>query len=330
MRVYRLLQITTVSAFFAVYAIAARAVDGVVEINHTCATQLGCFSGDTPGYPVTIDGSAGHSYRVTSDLIIPDDSTDGIEVDAASVSLDLNGFEIIRVGCKEARTVADCRLESGTGIGVHVTELDHSFFSIRNGTITGMRNQGAYLKGRGALVTGLRLRWNGAEGLRTAQGAVIDNSLASANGSTGIRTGHGSVLTNNTSGYNLGSGFLASSGSTLTDNSATYNTTRGFSTSQGATIRGNSAWANYSDGISTGYGSLVEGNTVYQNDGNGIDVQGRCNVINNVVSLNDGHGIDLGLNSVYRGNVIQDNVLGTVSGGTNMGDNFCDGNATCP
>ncbi len=37
----------------------ALAVDGVLEINHTCATQTGCFSGDTAGYPVTIDGTAG-------------------------------------------------------------------------------------------------------------------------------------------------------------------------------------------------------------------------------------------------------------------------------
>ena len=46
------------------------AVDGVLEINHTCAVQTGCFSGDTAGYPVTIDGTAGRSYRLTGDLIV--------------------------------------------------------------------------------------------------------------------------------------------------------------------------------------------------------------------------------------------------------------------
>ena len=37
----------------------ALATDGVAEINHTCAAQTGCFRGDTAGYPVTIDGTAG-------------------------------------------------------------------------------------------------------------------------------------------------------------------------------------------------------------------------------------------------------------------------------
>ena len=44
--------------------------DGVVEINHICATQLGCFSGDTVIYPVRINGTAGKSYRLSIDLII--------------------------------------------------------------------------------------------------------------------------------------------------------------------------------------------------------------------------------------------------------------------
>jgi len=30
------------------------AVDGVLEINQTCATHTGCFAGDTPGFPVGI------------------------------------------------------------------------------------------------------------------------------------------------------------------------------------------------------------------------------------------------------------------------------------
>ena len=44
----------------------ALAVDGVVEINQTCAVQTGCFSGDTAGYPVTITQPG--SYRLTSNL----------------------------------------------------------------------------------------------------------------------------------------------------------------------------------------------------------------------------------------------------------------------
>ncbi len=78
----------------------ALATDGVAEINQTCAVQTGCFSGDTAGYPVTIDGTAGRSYRLTGDLIVPDENTDGIKVSTPSVTIDLNGFEIVRSGCK--------------------------------------------------------------------------------------------------------------------------------------------------------------------------------------------------------------------------------------
>jgi hypothetical protein len=35
----------------------ALAVDGVLEINQTCAEQTGCFTGDAAGFPVTISAS---------------------------------------------------------------------------------------------------------------------------------------------------------------------------------------------------------------------------------------------------------------------------------
>ena len=38
----------------ALMASPALAVDGVLEINQTCAVLTGCFAGDIPGFPVTI------------------------------------------------------------------------------------------------------------------------------------------------------------------------------------------------------------------------------------------------------------------------------------
>lgn len=53
---------TSIFAFFLVlmfaFAPAATAGEGVVEINAVCAAA-GCFQGDAPGFPVTLDGSAG-------------------------------------------------------------------------------------------------------------------------------------------------------------------------------------------------------------------------------------------------------------------------------
>ncbi len=53
----------------------ALAVDGVLEINQACADS-GCFSGDGAGFPVII--SAAGSYRLTSNLVVPNENTDGI------------------------------------------------------------------------------------------------------------------------------------------------------------------------------------------------------------------------------------------------------------
>jgi len=81
-------------------AAPALAADGVLEINQTCATRTGCFSGDAAGFPVTIGGKAGSSYRLTGDLIVPDENTDAIVVSTSDVGIDLNNFSIIRSGCE--------------------------------------------------------------------------------------------------------------------------------------------------------------------------------------------------------------------------------------
>ena len=43
---------------FLLLATPARAGDGALEINQTCAVNTGCFARDTAGFPVTISTSA--------------------------------------------------------------------------------------------------------------------------------------------------------------------------------------------------------------------------------------------------------------------------------
>ena len=78
--------------------------DGVLEINQACAVNTGCFPGDTGGFPVTIDGSAGRSYRLTSDLTVPSADTSGIVVTISDVGIDLNNFAILGPCPKRACT----------------------------------------------------------------------------------------------------------------------------------------------------------------------------------------------------------------------------------
>jgi len=263
---------------------SAFAIDGVLEVNHACATQQGCFSGDSAGYPVTIDGSAGGSYRLTSNLVVPDEDTNGILVNASSISIDLNGFEIVRTGCEGATT--DCTPESGIGAGVR-TSTERLGVSVRNGSITGMGWAGAQLVGEQAEAKGLRVRWNRLYGINTGPGAIVSGNTAYGNSGIGIRVGEGSTVSGNTAYSNGDNGIVALSGSS---------------------VSGNTAYINKSAGIQTGTGCLVQRNTVRNNTG---------------------YGLNLPSDAAYRENVITGNTAGTVNGGFNMGDNFCD-TTTCP
>ena len=89
-------------ALGASFAGSALAGDGSREINQACADNTGCFTGDATGLPVKITGAG--SYRLTSNLIVPDENTTGIEVSTSDVSIDMNGFAIIRSGCEGATT----------------------------------------------------------------------------------------------------------------------------------------------------------------------------------------------------------------------------------
>src|SRR5580693_1218836 len=69
------------------------AVDGVVLINQANALAGNVTPGDAPGFPVTI--SVAGSYRLSSNLTVPDANTDAIDITVSHVTIDLNGFSII-------------------------------------------------------------------------------------------------------------------------------------------------------------------------------------------------------------------------------------------
>jgi hypothetical protein len=91
----RLGLLTLLSILLVWVGVAGAAVSkdaGVVLINQAEAIAGGITSCDTPGFPVTICTSG--SYRLSGDLTVPS-GTDGIEITASGVSLDLNGFTIV-------------------------------------------------------------------------------------------------------------------------------------------------------------------------------------------------------------------------------------------
>jgi hypothetical protein len=109
------------TAVLLVIAFPALAVDGVIEINQTCAVATGCFAGDTAGFPVSI--SPARSYVLTSNLTVSDPEANAIEVLVNDVTLDLNGHSI--------------RGPAGGGGGKGVRALNRFNITIRNGRIWG-------------------------------------------------------------------------------------------------------------------------------------------------------------------------------------------------
>ena len=95
----------------------AQAVDGVREISQSCVAA-GCSDvpGDTAGWPVTI--SEAGSYRLTSNLVVPNQNTDAIQITTGGIALDLNRFAILGTNSCTPCPVSSYR-SSGTGRGIY-------------------------------------------------------------------------------------------------------------------------------------------------------------------------------------------------------------------
>src|SRR6266850_592227 len=70
----------------------AYAVDGVVLIDQNRALAGNVTPGDAPGFPISITQPG--SYRLSGNLTVPA-ATNGIEISASNVTIDLNGFSIL-------------------------------------------------------------------------------------------------------------------------------------------------------------------------------------------------------------------------------------------
>jgi hypothetical protein len=317
----------------------ARAVDGVLEINQACAVNTGCFAGDTPGFPVTVDGNSGRSLRLTSDLRVPDAYTTAIQVGAHDVSVDLNGFSVRGVTQCTSHPLVQTLNCNPAGFGRGVT-VDPSLWpvpqglEVRNGSVTGMGGEGVVLGARGrahdlrvahnagsgieALEPGARVADcnvgpNGKDGISVDDSAVVAGNTVYRNRDRGIAAGSGSTLLGNTSAKNGGNGIEADDGSVVTDNTSERNDLSGFLVGDGAVLKGNAAHKNGHKGIFAGAGSRVSGNAAHKNTGTGFVLDATA---------------------AYDHNTAVANSANQVQGGANRGGNLCDGPGTvladCP
>jgi hypothetical protein len=214
-------------------ASSARGTDGVLEISQTCALAGGCFSGDGVGFPVDVTSSG--SYRLTSNLIVPDENTTGILISASAVTIDLNGFEIVRSGCEGA--TLNCTPPAGTGSGIAASSATQAI-AVRNGTITGMGNFGVLLFEQAEMLN-LRVRWNAGHGVNLANGSIAKDSSSLENGLNGFGMGGGATIARCVAYKNGGVGIGAGDGSNVIDNTVQENGGTGLSLSPGVRYWGN-------------------------------------------------------------------------------------------
>jgi len=185
------------AALLAAMSGSAFAVDGVVLIDQNKALAGNVTPGDTAGFPVTI--SAPGSYRLSSNLVVPDANTSAIALapNTSGVTIDLNGFSI--VGPTACSTFPCSPL--GNGIGVS-TDGTNRAVAVRNGTIIGMGSFGVALLGSASSIEGVSVINNGGGGILIGLGTVTGNRVIS-NGGHGIFGGNCVITQNNVTASQL-------------------------------------------------------------------------------------------------------------------------------
>jgi len=299
--------------------------DGVLEINQICAVNTGCFPGDAAGFPVTIDGSAGSSYRLAGNLTVTDPFTGGIEILANGVTLDLNGFAVVGPSvCSGLGSSVSCSPGS-TGFGVKGLA---GRITVRNGRARGF--QFGVRLGDRAQVHDVIAESNTGTGIEVNTRSLVSESIAYQNAGIGIWMNSGSTAQGGIASSNGSVGLSASTGSSVLRCAAFDNGGDGINAGSGSVVRDNTAYLNEQDGVDVLFGALVSDNASYSNGGDGIEASGASAVQRNTVRSNGQYGLDLDADTAYRENVVVSNTLGSVDGGLDLGDNSCNGTTSCP
>lgn len=230
----------------------AHGADGVIEIDQVCATQTGCGSSDSPGFPVQT--LTGFSYVLTSSLAVADADVTAVVL-ASGATLDLNGFSI--TGPAVCTGTPPSCVGLGTGDGVAAGEGA----TIRNGRIAGMGGDGV-TGFTGTRVEGLLLEANGDDGVDASlapRGWTISECRILRNRDEGI-TFEGStpsgVITRNSIYGNGGFGILGGQ-LTITDNAIYGNGDAGWSISGRAATAYNALYGNDGAGAET-VGTVIQ------------------------------------------------------------------------
>lgn len=277
------------------------------------------------------------SYYLSANLVVT--KTNGIQINAEGVTLDLNGFQISRV--------------APDGNGIEISSLGHHT-AVRNGTVkgfisgiiggtasactfrdlavTGCTSYGIFA-GPAAVLESCRADNNSGttaifadigsslmnctasnnvggpnySGIRTSRGGTINHCTATANSGVGILGGEGSVLRDSVAYSNGGIGIAGKVGCSILGCSAQHNSSTGITTEDHSMVSNCNISSNDVGGLFVFNESLITGCTISSNKGDGIRCNGYNTFEHNVVLLNGDAGAGDGIHSVGFGNRIDSN-----------------------
>jgi len=314
----------------------ALAGEGVILLNQARAEAL--------GFPLVL--SQPGSYRLASNLVVPNENTTAISITADGVTLDLAGFAILGPTVCTGSPPAGTFSCLTTGTGQAVTGSSRRNVVVRNGTVRGMGADGIGFSSSGLRVEGVSVSHCGGVGIRNSSGGTtaLRRCFATRNGGGGIDIGAGSVeacivAENGSTGIDVDA-VLQPESALVADSVIAENGDVGIDAFRGgAVLRGNAVTANRFEGIRAG-GGTVQLNAVASNGDAGIELQASSpvgafgQIFGNAIVDNAGAGIAVGGAEPSPGmlinNVIFQNAGGTIpSGAVETGENVCDDTLTC-
>ena len=158
------------------FGASAGAVDGTIEINQAKVIAAG-------GFPYVIS-TANTSYRLTGSLTVPA-LTNGINVKAAGVTIDLNGFSIVGPVTPGSST-----------FGINASAKGE--VTVENGTVSGFGDAGVSTADNG-IVRNVHAISNGIGIQCSSNACVISGNTANNNTSYGVNcSGSGCLISGNT------------------------------------------------------------------------------------------------------------------------------------
>lgn len=262
-------------------------------------------SGQTYKYLISESGS----YYFTDTIYISGGNSDGIEITASNVTLDLNGFALIG--------------DDNTDDGIIINGNN---IIIKNGIITRWGGDG--IEGRNTsqvMLDNLKSSDNGSNGMIINNNSLIINSQSMRNGSNGINSDDSNIIFNTITSENVGEGIEVSIGSIVINSQSYSNEDYGINTLNGSLIDNCSANGN-SAGIYEGIGNIIINSFAYDNSTYGIYAGSAGLIMNNVCNYNgscrrnnsctsDGHGTGIWarINAFVHQNTCSNNYFGIIS-----------------